>query len=390
MKYLPTTAVLLWIIVAGCSPDNPYGLPPHVVAADSVVVIPENPAGMATVKLEKEIAFRDSLLLEGISTVAVGDDGSVLFAGSSWNRTQIHIFNRDGTYTDSLGNYGSRDGEFLEVRNLQLVGDTLYVFDTELGRVTIFNSKTGNLISVVNPQYHGEQLPNSWNGFHASPIALLNNSSFLTEFKRDRNPAYESSGDIQYYAADYDGAILSSKILSQKDLQYIIGDYAGRPAPFTLSLPERPLLSVAENGRIYSAYTEEFFINVYEPNGDYLYSYYSDIERYSLDPNEVIHPRFSHNDQLLRVRESAVYPEKWPALHSMAVDDVGNLWVSTITSDREQLKWWIIEEETGEVTATFYRPTEKPIVTVKDNSVYTIETGNSGFKEVVRYGYILE
>lgn len=389
MKYLLTTAVMLWVVAAGCSPENPHGLPPHVLAADSVVVIPENREGIADLKLEKELSFSDSLFIENISSVAVGNDGSVLFAGSSWNRTQIHIFDRKGVYIDSLGNYGNRNGEFLDVRNLQIEGDTLYVFDSELGRVTVYNSETGNVLDTVSPQFDGEQLPNNWNGFLASPIALLENRSFLIEFKRNRNPAYDSSGDLHYYAADREGEISSSKILSQLDLQYIVGDYAGRPAPFTLSLPEKPLITVAENGRIYSAYTDEFFIRVHDSEGDFLYSYYSGIERYALDPDEVIHPRFSHNDQLLRVRESAVYPEKWPALHSMVVDNAGRLWVSTITSDREQLKWWIIDEESGTVEATFYWPTEKPILAVKDNAVYIVEKSESGFKEIVRYSFTL-
>lgn len=368
-------------------PENPDEFPSHVQSIDSLIVLQQDSLNVGSVSLEREIAFTDSLHLEEIPAIAVDENESVYFAGESWNRRHIYIFDSNGSLTDSLGNYGDDMGEFMEISELQIKGETLYVLDNQLNRKTTFEMSTEELIDTLSFNPDGDHLPEDWQGFSSDPVWVRENDSYLMEFTLDRNPAYEPEGEIRYYLVDENSEIISDVILTQTDVRYLVGDYTGKPAPFLLPIPEKPLLSLSENGRFYSAFSDEFLIHVWDSAGNHLHSYYLPFDRYDLDPDEIIHPRFSHNDQLLRVRESATYPEKWPVFYSMLVDDEERIWVSTITENRDELKWWIIDDRTGTVTATFRMSFDKPIHFVKNGSAYTIEQNELGFKEVVRYGF---
>jgi len=371
--------------MANCTPENPDELPPHIKAIDSLIVLQDDSLNHGSVKFEREMVYTDSLLIEHIPAIVVDESGTVYLAGESWNRRHIYIFDSDGSYSDSLGSYGIDEGQFQKVSALQIKNESLHVFDDQLNRRTSFQVKTGELIDTLGLSPDGIHLPDDWSDFSANIVRVREDDSYLMAFTRDRNPAYEPEGEIRYYAVNDSSEVVSDTILVQEDMQYLVGDYAGRPAAFQLPVPEKPLLSVSENGRIYAAFSDEFLIHVHNSDGKHQHSYYLPFDRYDLSPDEIIHPRFSHNVQLLRVRESATYPEKWPVIYSMLVDDEDRIWVSTITENRDELKWWVIDDRTGSITATFHLSFDKPIHLVKNGSAYTIEKNDMGFKEVVRY-----
>lgn len=369
----------------GCQPVNPDELPPHISALDSLIVLPAGDLHTGDVELAREAAFNDSLLLDRVTAVVADRDGNVFIAGESWNRRQIYFFGRNGTKIDSLGSYGADFGQFLELSNMQLQNDGLHIFDHKLGRITTYNTALQEITDTLGFTFDGGHLPDEWPGFNSFPVSVINKNSYLAAFQRKREPAYELEGEIQYFIADSSGVLMPGKIHAQPDIQYLVGDYAGRPTHFTLPHPARPLLEISANGRIYSAFTDEFLIHVLDKHGKKMHSYFYAAERFELDPNEVIHPRFSHNDQILRVRESADYPETWPALHSMLSDDENRIWVSAITENRNVMKWFVIDDTTGEIAYTFHWPADKPISLVRDGSVYTIEKDDMGFQQVIRY-----
>jgi hypothetical protein len=370
----------------GCQPENPDGFPPHISALDSLIVLPDGGNPSENIKLSREIAFNDSLLFEKVTAMKADRYGNVYIAGESWNRRQIYTFDRNGTKIDSLGMHGSGFGQFLELSSLQLKNSNLHIFDHQLGRVTTYNTDLREITDTTVFGFDGDHLPAEWPGFRSFPVAVMNDNSYLAAFQRTREPAYEPEGEIRYYKAAASGKLMPGKFHSQPDIKYLVGDYAGRPAHFALSHPEQPLLEISENGRIYSAFTDEFLIHVLDKNGEKMHSYFYPAKRLDLDPAEVIHPRFSHNDQLLRVRESAEYPDKWPALFSLLSDDENRIWVSAITENRAELKWYVIDDATGEIASTFRWPFDKPISFVRGGTVYTIEKDDMGFEQVVRYG----
>jgi hypothetical protein len=378
--------------IRGCSEKDLSGLPAHVAEAENLNVLDEKGERETEFYFERDLAFDDSLFFDRITDLAVDDNGHLFMAGESWNRRQVHIFNPDGTYGDSLGNFGAGLGEFQSINRIQIKGDTLFLIDQKLSRITSFDLERNSWIDTTGYREGQLTLPIelSAHKYTAAPVFVFDDSRTLTSFTKIRNPAYEPEGRIRFYLTESDGRVTDRQILEQKDLRYLVGDYAGRPAPFTLPIPEKPLMAVSGSGMIVFAQTEEFFIRVMDVENNRESAYYLDYERRILDPNDVIHPRFSHNDQLLRVKESAVYPEKWPALYSIIADDQERIWVSTIIDDRNMLEWWVIDLKARRLITRFIWPFDKLITTVKNGLVYTIEKNSMGYEMVVRYSMRIE
>lgn len=371
------SALFLW----GCRNENQEAVPKHVRELTNLTIFPKDTEAKSSIRLRREVLFSDSLLLDEIPSIAVDDSGRVYFAGKSWKRRVVHVFEPDGTYRQSIGGYGEEDGKFLEISGIQIRGGHLYVFDDKLERATVFLAETGKFRESVNltPRQDKDTDKMNW-----KPLWARNDGMFLLQRKVEKNPAYYPERFLRYFIIDREAEIRGGKILEQNDTRFLVGDYAGRPAPFTLDMPERSLLAISEQDDLYSAWTGEFLIEVHDADGKTLRAYYHPFDRTDLNRKEVIHPEFSHNLQLRRIRESAEYPEKWPALYSMLVDGENRIWVSTIIGNDEQLGWWIIDSN-NTVFARFKWPRQKPIKQIKDGFVYTVETNSAGFKEVVRY-----
>ncbi|REL24056.1 hypothetical protein DYD21_19795 [Rhodohalobacter sp. SW132] len=360
-------------------------MPAHVAAIDSLIILSNEERAVPAADLQPVATFQDSLFLNEISSVIADPTGAVYIAGESWKRTKIFKFQPDGTLTDSLGEYGTGFGEFQQISRLQFRRDDLYIFDGELNRVTIYDTINNEFTDTLGIWHQPDLIPVDWTGADSKPVALLGESSFLISLHKQRDPAYDPIGAVRYFRADSMGNSDWKPLYEMPDFRYIVGDYAGRPAPFTIPFPERPIAEVSAGDRIYSAYSEEFLIRVRDADGRELHSYYYPKAREPLDPDEEIHPLYSHNDQLLRVRESAQFPDEWPAIYSIIADDDNRIWISVITGDRNQLEWWVVDDRNGELIATFTWPFDKPVVHVQNGLIYTVEQDDMGFKIVNAY-----
>jgi hypothetical protein len=385
-------ALVLYLSLAGCWKGDSSGLPPHVQNTPNLTILSDSLAEPLRLHFVKERIYEDSLLLDQITALLVDDNGRVFIGGERWGKRQVHIFQSDGSYSDSLGSMGSGFGEFRSIDRIQLMDSDLFLFDETLNRVSRFYLESKSWADTTN-FYSGRfgQLPHAdADHYEAVPAAIFKDGTFLIAFKQKRNPAYEPNGVIRYYRTCSEERIHPGKFVELRDKHFLVGDYAGRPAPFTLKVPERPLFEVSGGGELYFAHTDEFFIRVMNRKGEILRAFYYPYERKPMNPNEVIHPRFSHNDQLLRIRKSAKYPETWPALYSIVTDDENRIWISTITDNRDELKWWVIDEHTGTLLTRFTWPFERPISYVKNGAVYSIEQNDMGFKQVVKYRVLVE
>ena len=385
--FLIICALLFFSLVA-CSEEYP-GLPDHIANSEHLLVFDKESITPKQFHFHRETVFEDSLHIDQIKDIKVDDDGRLYIASESWGRRQLHLFESDGSYIDSLGMMGTEPGEFQSIDHIQVIDETLFLSDESLQRVTIYNRYDFSLIDTLT--FHQEKFPFpdglTPDLYRLSPFAILDNESHIILFRQIRNPAYEPEGLMKIYLLETDGGIRWTKLAEMPDLTWLVGDYAGSPAAFTLHLPEQSLHQLSTNNRLITAHTSEFLITSRSINGDYVKFYYLPLQSIELHPSEINHPRFSHNNQVLRVRESAVYPEYWPALYSIVPDNANRIWVSTIPENRDRLDWWVIDEDSGELVTRFAWPFERPIVYVKGNSVYTVEKDGMGFERVVRYRF---
>ncbi len=370
----------------GCDDADMDKLPAHIRSLDSLIILDaETPLYKA--EFERQVLYSDSLLLDRITAVATDESGNLYAAGSSWKRNEIHVFSADGVHKITLGGYGSDEGSFLNISSLVTNGGFLHVFDRELGRQSRFSIPDGVLLEVTDadPALNHEAVSND--DFDSTvPVWITQSGDIITEHRYHLNPAFHPERKLVYAINNQDSGI-GEPIAQLRDTLFLVGDYAGRPAPFILRYPSHSLITFLNDGHFYTAWSDELLIKKHDRNGNFLKAYYHPYGRASLNRELVIHPAYSHNDQLLRIRESAEYPEYWPAIASMLTDDKGRVWLSLIHEDKSRLEWWIIEDG---LAARFSWPSDSQIMHISDCCIYAVEDDETGFKDVVRYGYRLE
>ena len=382
--HLPVIIVFLCLSsIFGCSNGAHSNLPPHISNRDSLIIFNDPLESGKIIKLEEDLTYRDSLLIDRVKDIAVSPNGTVFIAGEAWNRREVIRFDRNGNRLETFGGYGTKEGEFLQIDGIQLNGDSIMVYDGSAEKITVLDAWSGDPKETIptpaeNYRNHTES------GFHSvTPIQRFDNGTYLIRIRDERNPAYYPDRKLIYALINSRGEMIADSVLIQPDIEYLIGDYTGKPAPFTLERPERSLLAITHNEKLISAHTSEFLIEEYSAEGNLLKTFYTEIDRVPLDKNEIVEDRFSHNRQLLMVHQAAEYPDRWPALYSMISDDKNRIWVSAITPDLDELEWWVIHPDGTQ--SDFKWPAGRRILLVKEGYAYVVEKDEMGYDQVTRY-----
>lgn len=366
----------------GCMNSERSDLPETIRDREPLTILTDD-KNTGRITLQRDIAFKDSLLIDRVKGVEADESGAVLIAGEAWERREIYRFDKTGNRTGTFGGYGRKDGEFLQIDNIQLSGNKLYVFDGESERISVLDAGSGELLSSLNVR--AKQYRDSVSAQHTvvTPVRRFENGRYLIGFRDTRNPAFFPDRYVVYAIVSRSGEMLADSVLIQPDTRFLVGDYAGRPAAFVLDRPERSMIEADRSDRLISANTSDFLIELHHPEKGIVNTLYRRYERAPLNKQEVVNGEFSHNEQLLRVRQSAEYPESWPALYSIVSDEKGRIWVSTITGRQDEFKWWVIRPD-GRYT-TFLWPADRQILQVVRGYAYVVENDENGFEDVVRY-----
>jgi hypothetical protein len=90
----------------------------------------------------------DTVPLAGVEQIVPARDGAIYLIDSG--SPEILVFDREGHYSRSVGRRGPGPGEFLRPWRVGLVGDTLWVIDSEGWRISLFGPD-GALAAVYQP-----------------------------------------------------------------------------------------------------------------------------------------------------------------------------------------------------------------------------------------------
>ena len=80
----------------------------------------------------------DTILFGGIGELVTLDNSGRIFVGDEQD-SKINVFSKDGRLRQTIGRWGQGPGEFEELGSLHVgPGDTLYVFDFQLERISAY------------------------------------------------------------------------------------------------------------------------------------------------------------------------------------------------------------------------------------------------------------
>lgn len=373
-------------IYTGCTFENEYQ--PDI----SVISLERSDTGSLNrdeLSFKHAVEFHDSLFIEVIPSIDVDRHGNLYIAAERHRISTVYQFSAEGELRDTIGAYGEKPGEFESIRDIQISGDTLFVFDDTLNRATLFDISVNRLIDVTEYEKMTALVDDEKVEIFPVPVWRWNRGKYLIELQDRRNPAIFTNRLQFYRLGNNQGTVLEDDLIKLQTESFLIGDHAGRPSAFQLPYPERSLLTRLNNGVFYTVWTEEFEIEERDSKGSKQRVFTFPYNRAPLDADEIIQERYSHNRQLQLTHESADYPEKWPAIYSMFTDDQGKLWVALIPEDESIFEWWIIDptNEQEALQKTFNWPRSSLFQQASNGKVYAVESDASGFKKVVSYSY---
>lgn len=349
-------------------------------ATDQTVSVGEEE--LYSIEFTSELIFsgNDDVIIGRLGVVQVDDSGRVYMADT--RRHVIEVFESDTSYSGQIGRQGDGPGEFRSVGPMKLFDEKIYILDTNRQLINIFS--TGNLRfeRAINLDPAKWSNVENLTGARVSDFYVQKSSDILLEFSK-----LNSADDRQLiYHFLYDGDELDNEpMLELKDVPIFADRSTGVALSMLLDFERRSLFAQGHNLNFYTAWTEEFKINRYFQDGSLDYTLYTPIDNIDFNRSEFID---SYSNETARnALQNAEFPDDWPVLKHLMVDDENRLWVSTIVEDFDVYEWWVLEE-TGELILKFEWPRDEPIEVIKNGKMYTRETDEeTGLQRVVRYGF---
>jgi len=389
-KYIKWYFLLL--LVSACAGGGDNTVPVHIAELENLTVYSGDKKPLLELQLIKEEVFdhHKEHPVGGIAGIAVDRMGKV-FIGDH-QQLYIHALDSKGAYAGRFGGRGKGPGEFRSMDGtMKINAGFLYAYDPALKRINVFSLDSYEFYRTIKLGPDQWKQIDELNGsfpaeyfFPADGDMLL---SFISGEKLDELDSHNNVTVYQqkkyYYNInpDLENSLNAEKILEQKGKRQFLFQGSNFATTFSYPFINRSLLTSGSN-YLYSAYTDELLIKVYQPDGSYLRAFYYPVEKKRLTRDEAV--SFSRDEILRKIARKMELPATWPALNDMLIDDENRLWISTIVEDDEIYEWWVLKD-TGELLARFDWPRNKEIKVVKNGKLYTEETDKNGLARIVRY-----
>lgn len=401
MKSGYIVCVAIVIFFTGCAEKEKINTPDHLKELENLTVYSPDTEPVAKIQFVQEVSFGDTedIIIGRLGSTAVDDHGRVYIADAS--QQVIHIFLPDGNYLAKIGREGSGPGEFRRISKMQILSDQLFVHDENQRRIVVFSilnsvenhTEVPTYSRTVNLETENWRHIEALGGAHPNQFYAWDETTILIGFERmlSMNERY-----VSYYLLDENGRIVSDKLLELRDANFYSQNLNETPHVFLVPFTRKPLFAIG-NGQIHSAYSDEFFIKSYGPSGEHLNAFYYQKEILNMERDKVMSQLSEFNQRLL---QNVEFPDAWPVLENMIVDEKNRFWIATVTDQEEYHSWWVLDEE-GMLLAQFSWPgyrmgryyqnrSPKDIQEIRNGSLYVRETDDTGLTRIVRYRIEME
>ncbi len=380
-----TTIILVFL--AGCTKQESVEIPQHIKEVENLTIYTSGYNFSKNIRFEKEQVFGndENQFIGHLSGVAIDSAGLVYIADSQ--EMNIKIYDSDGIPLTTIGQRGQGPGEFQEISSIQIKGERLFVFDRNQQRVLLFS---------INPYRYDYSVQIADNragydeiaGAHLNNVYVRKDDSFLKEFSETRMPENISDwdkfgGHRFYYFLDKNGEISSPQLFRTKSIYQVLIPFGGRRTGMPFEFYGSPITNLSNDDYIFHVWSQDLLIYRYTPEGEYKHAFYYPLKRIPLKPESVFSG--ANDEFILRAVQSMEFPDYWPVLNDMLIDDQDRLWIATTVEDMSIYEWWILEE-TGELITRFEWPRDEPIEVIKNGFMYTLQTDKeSGLQQIVQY-----
>lgn len=379
------------------STEHRVSIPEYIQNLDSLTVYPADAEPPDTVELVQEQVFEsnisnDSLYIKFIGNFEVDDRGRVFIDGSFFEKIAVYLFDPEGNFIAKIARKGRGPGEFLAVSDMVVKYDQLFIYDTRQMKMTVLSLKDFQVLDeLILRKTSGNDISGLAQMMPTDGYFVKSDTTIVMKYKTVLS--IMENRKVRFYELDR-GGIRSDYLLElranrryyggQNTLTkdgYVIG-------PFVMPFNRSSLIGVTDQDTIYTAWTEDFLIKVYGPDGTYERAIYYPVQKTPLDLDAL-----DEDPNVIDFVEETNPPDTWPALHHMIVDDENRIWIFSITDSDSTYQGWVLDSM-GALKAKFQWPGNKKSrephiprdLKIKDGYLYTVENDyENGIHRIIKY-----
>jgi len=366
---------------------QPQEGPQDLSSLENLVRFDVNNASISEISFNNSVTFTNpSLIMGQITEVAVDENGRVLIADR--DNSSIYLFDQDGSYVTTIGRAGDGPGEFRTLRNIAAGSGHLHAFDMSQRRITRFDLETlqeagTTALSGDEPQAGGFNMSRFPNGFHLMP-----DGNYLLSFSAFTFPGMGGQSD-EVPMLDFDILTPAGEYLGFEGIELRANESVTSSSGNSLrvimpSYARKALTAVSPDGRIYTNWSEELLVKEYDAEGTYQRAFFSEYRKPAIDSDELLDSaKETYDEASFELLKAQEFPDTWPAVQQMLVDDSNRLWIALYTGS--DLRKWVVLNSSGNPEGAFELPSDHRIQQVRGEYVYVIEPDSDGFDSVKRY-----
>jgi len=365
LSLIGTLGLLILLLLSGCGSEPGPDLGDWTLKENG-----------RTLNKDLQVSETERYFFGDIQDLDVTSDGRIVALDAEAHH--VKVLRPDGSLIDTLGRRGQGPGEFQRPTNIAVArGDSLYVFDTQINRLTVFapppshrrtrsmtitsavgsvtevRALDGRLVGRFTPGYtrtEGMRRPKSatWRRIHETGTA---GDTLLISKRRRLTTSFDGPGIVIAYL------------------------------PFSRVTQVVP----GPDNRLYHGFTDSLHIQSMSLNG-----VRETVATIPATPVPI--PEAERDSALNRISETVrgqvakALPETKPAFTDLVAADDGRLWVKrpTETAEANTTAWWILAPASQTIQEVRL-PTAVDIEVVQNGRAYGTTTTENGAPAVVRY-----
>ncbi len=357
-----TVGLLATAALAGCAGDPPQGERTGNVSG------PTGPRPWATSESWWEVTLEAvshaDLYLTSIADVDVDSRGRVFLVDRS--QGGITVLTPELESLAMVGREGEGPGEF-ELREVQILpGDTLLVYDFGLGRITLFDLESFQVITTrPPPNLERGAVTNLWKlpgegRFFAldRPPYVAGTGEAADQGRREVLLAFDESAEV---IADTLGTVAGSEMLVVRREGFLsVGSH-----PFG----RRSLVRLLGDDRIVYANSGALVVTVLDFEGTTVHSFSHPLPPIPVTSAE-LRAEVEGMRELMADELRAGAPYTWPALAGLVTDDEERIWIG-IRGSSDSAAWeWAAFAADGSHAGSVLLPAGHLLQVVRDGRLY--------------------
>lgn len=378
-----STLGLFSLVLAGCQDAGGEGRGAEALASGEKTSVSRPVQEEIACDLTEMARSAPEANLSIFKALDVDSKGQIYVA--DWPSKYVRVLSPNGDLLRTIGRSGKGPGEFAYVSNVQILpGDSLLVYDQNLGRITVFTPHSEEVAYTTNLVTADLPPPDFAEKTSQGSIVAW----YVRGFSLRDDPAMDNQRKVVVRLLGTDGSVLRDSVLVVPSSEALVARSNGG---FTLDgsppFGRDFVIDLGPENRIYYGSTDSLKIGIFTLQGQRVGGFSTPYEPPPVTDQDVedafAAKSESWREEFRRVFEESV-PETWPAFENFVVDDQGRLWIGLLTPTGEPTQW-VAFNESGTRICSATLPENVELKLIRAGKAYGVATDELDVPRVVVY-----